>query len=318
MKFNDEMIEKKTQEKLAESSFWREVYENAPDGAKRRLRIAFWASGGGLDEKEDRWVYREAREQTENEMSVEDFAYLEEKFPDGSGKTHYAEKRKEAEFKSLRTPEKLDPVIAYLSSGCTPYEKEMIAKTQEAFRHLDDPWPKYEWVWLAVGGNGDKCGLVGDVFDHGHGCERDPELAEFWFKHAAMSGDLDACWRLAHLYEREDYPCFSEEGTLFWIHEGIRRGDICSKVNLGGRLCLGQGWWTKHFNPEVGVGLLESSLHDDKSGNAYYYLGRCYEKGVGVEKSRIKAKRCMKKALEFEHDGALEAYERMQRGEWED
>ena len=41
MKFNEKTIEATTR-KMCEDSFWSEVYENAPEGAKNRLRVAFW------------------------------------------------------------------------------------------------------------------------------------------------------------------------------------------------------------------------------------------------------------------------------------
>ena len=90
MKFNDKTIEATTR-KMCEDSFWSEVYENAPEGAKKRLRVAFWGNAH-MREREDLDAYRIERERIEREeMTYEDALYLARRFPEGAGKTHYAE-----------------------------------------------------------------------------------------------------------------------------------------------------------------------------------------------------------------------------------
>lgn len=43
MKFTEEAIEEATRS-YVDGGMWKEIYENAPEGAKKRLRVAFWAS----------------------------------------------------------------------------------------------------------------------------------------------------------------------------------------------------------------------------------------------------------------------------------
>lgn len=308
MKFNEEMMEMRTR-KMCEDPFWAEIYEHAPEGAKKRLRVAFWASRA-LNEREDLDAYRSYREQLESEMTYEDFAYLAAKFPEGAGKEHYKKMCGDIQFRSLKTGEKLDEAMAIMMEGCTGGEREAIEKSRDAFKACDDPCVDYEWLWLAVGGNGDSCCMVGDIFDHGHGVERDEALAFFWFRKGALSGDGDCCYRLAHLYEDAEGPRFDMARTMFWFREGLRRQNQLCKVELGARLTVRDGdAWLKRRNPKLGVSLLESSLMDDKDGVAHYYLAECHEKGCGVQKSvkealrlyRISDRRgcgCAREALE--------------------
>ena len=41
MKFNEKAIEEATS-KMCEDPFWEDLYENAPEVAKKCLRVAFW------------------------------------------------------------------------------------------------------------------------------------------------------------------------------------------------------------------------------------------------------------------------------------
>ena len=84
MKFNKETI-KAAVERMTKDPFWRDLYENAPDGAKRRLRVAFWGNVH-LREREDLDAYRAERERIEGEMTLEDARYLAMQFPNGVGK----------------------------------------------------------------------------------------------------------------------------------------------------------------------------------------------------------------------------------------
>ena len=70
MKFNKDTIEAAV-ERMTKDPFWRDLYENAPDGAKRRLRVAFWGNVH-LREREDLDAYRAERERIEGEMTLED------------------------------------------------------------------------------------------------------------------------------------------------------------------------------------------------------------------------------------------------------
>jgi len=311
MKFTEEMMDERVRV-MCEDDFWGPIYRNAPDGAKRRLRVAFWASKG-LDEKEDLDEYRCYREEVESTMTYEDAEYLAKNFPEGAGKTHYLEMCERLRFASLRTEEKLDEAIDIMARMMSPEDREAVELSRDAFKGCDDPWVKYEWLWEAVGGKGDQCCLVGDVFDHGHGVERDGKLAEFWFRRGALCGDGDSCCRLAALYGDESEACFDFSLANFWYREALRRGNFMVKWALGYRLIFGDGAWKNARNPKLGVKLLESGLDDDKDGECHYYLGRCYEEGVGVKKNAGRALRLYQKAARRDHNKAKEAILRIRK-----
>jgi len=310
MRFNEEMMEAKTRQ-MCEEPFWKQVYDGAPEMAKKRLRVAFWASKGGLDEREDLDAYREFRESVEAEMTLEDVSYLAENFPEGAGKKHYLEMCRELQFSTLKTREKLDEAIDIMIRWMPEEDAEKIRRSREAFRNCEEPWIKYSWLWEAVGGKGDQCCMVGDIFDHGHGVERNAELAEFWFKKGALCGDGDSCCRVAALYEDEEESCFDFALANFWYREALRRNNLMVKWMLGCRLTFGKGAWVEAQNPKLGVEILKSGLELDFDGDCQYHLGRCYEEGVGVEKNRAEAIRLYKKAAEYKHRGAEEALKRL-------
>jgi len=292
MKFTEELMGKMT-ERRCRDTFWKDVYENAPEGARRRLRVAFWASYA-LDEREDLDAYRAYREQVEREMTYEDAVYLAEHFIEGPGKEHYKELAGNLQFRSLKTDEKLDEAMDIMTEGWTTEDREAFRKSREAFRNCTDALVKYEWLWSAVGGNGENAELVGDVFDHGHGVERDEDLAFFWFRRGALCGDGDSCYRLAHLYEDAKSKLFDMTRALFWLREGLRRNCLEVKIRLGQRLTLSEDEaWKPYRNPKLGVALLESALPDDKKkdGLAHLFLAECYEKGIGVPEDLYQAVR---------------------------
>jgi len=309
MKFNDETIAKAVERRCG-SKFWKKVYDGAPEGAKKRLQIAFWASNF-LDEKEDLDAYRERREEIEcNEMTVEDARYLAENFPaDTAGKKHYAELAEELELRPLRTQEKLDAAIDGMIAAMSDYEKAMIEKTRAALRAelKDNCFFTYVDFWKAVGGDAEQALMAGDIFDHGHGIDRDEDLAFFWFRKAALCNSGEACYRLADILEDPDGDHFDFDAALFWWGEGVRRNDETVKIQLGYRLTFGEGPWEKRRNPRQGVALLKSCLNGDESGYAHYFLAKCFAEGVGVpKKNRTAALRHLRVANQKNHPNALE------------
>jgi len=282
MKYDEETVEKRVRE-MCENPFWRDMYENAPAGAKRRLRIAFWAAKG-LDEKEYLDEYREDRTRTEREMTYEDFAYLAERFPEGKGKSHYVEMRNKAQLRPLKTRDKLDAAVERMTADWSREDREAVERTRQSLLANDDPFVEYELLWEAVGGNAESCDMLGDVFDHGHGTERDEGLAYFWFRRGAMCGSAECCCRLAQMMEYEDSELFDFEAVNFWFREALRRDGKSVRWMLGHRLTTKEGIWERHRNPALGVELLKRGLDGDTKGFAHFYLGRCYERGVGVER----------------------------------
>lgn len=313
MKFNDENLKRCT-EQFCKNPFWRTIYENATDGAKRRLEIAFWGSTA-IRENEDMDTYRLRREQAEDEMTYEEIAYLAKEFPEGAGKKHYQELCGKRQFAALKTPEKLDAAIDMMIMDASEEEREAISQTRKLIDAKNNPFVDDDIVWAGVGGNGDQCHLLGDIFDHGHDVAVNEDLAFFWFRRGALAGDGDCCCRLAALYEDEDNRCFDFARANFWYREALRRNNGLVKWMLGYRLVFGHGEWGKNRNPKLGVDLLRLGLEKDSDGESHYYLGKCYEEGAGVEKDLRTALRLYKIADERSHQGAHEALERLRQHE---
>ncbi len=311
MKFNEENMQVET-DSYMKDEFWRDIYENASETAKKRLRVAFWASRH-LDEKEDLDKYREYREQVESEMTYDDAAYLAERFPTGAGKDHYAKLRDRLELMPLRSKEKLDEACAIMLEHASDYDRRIFEKTQAELLQCHDALVRYEWLWGAVGGNGEDAEWLGDTFDHGHGVEPDEELAYYWFKRGAMSGHADCCCRLAAMYENEEGLRFDIARALFWFREALRRNSVEAKIDLGARFTTYESAaWGKMRNPELGFEMLKSAYGKGKM-RAAFYIGKCYEFGAGVTRSYVHAMRYYRAAKNEDIWGADEAYERVRK-----
>lgn len=310
MKFNEAAMDEALK-RFMDTDLWRNIYKGAPELARKRLRVAFWASSY-LKEKEDLDLYRAYREQVEREMSFEDADYLARRFPVKTGKDHYEELRDEIELRSLKTEAQLDAACETLLEGLTPYDREVYEKTRQLLKSADEPMLKYEWLWGAVGGDGDAAAWLGDTFDHGHGVEPNEELAFYWFKRAAMCGNGDGCGRLAEFYEREDSPRHDMARALFWFREALRRNSVEAKIDLGRRLTVDdRKCWQAMRNPHVGFELLRSAYAKGEM-RAAYFLGKCCEQGVGTKRDLWSALKYYKEAMNADY-GGKEDYKRVKK-----
>ena len=311
MKFNEKTIEEATS-KMCEDPFWADLYENAPEGAKKRLRVAFWGNAH-MREREDLDAYRVERERIEREeMTYEDAMYLARRFPEGAGKTHYAELAERIARRPMMTDAKLDAAIDALAAMLPAEDRALVAASRERYDRCEDGFFTKELFWKAVGGDGDSCGLVGDCFAHGHGVDPDPELALYWFRRGAFGGDADCCLHLAYIHEKEDSGHFDMPAAVFWMMEALRRGDADAKRNFGYRLALGEGPWERYRNPKAGVALITEATQDDPHGYAYYNLALCFERGAGVERNMERALELYMEARRRGHYAADDAISRIE------
>ncbi len=310
MRFTEEAMEKATAEICADEK-WKSIYESAPDGAKKRLRVAFWGSKY-MREGEDLDEYRAERERIEREeMTREDAHYLAQRFTAEPGKAHYKELAEKIARRPMMTDEKLDAAIATMASLLSDADRVLVEGSKSRYDRCEDGYFTKEIFWKAVGGDGKMCGLVGDCFAHGHGVEPNEKLALFWFQRGAMSGNGDCCYSLAHMYEDEKSPSFDMRSAVFWMWEGLRRGCNSVKREFGHRLAMGEGPWVAYRNIPVGVGLIGEATDDDPHGYAYYYLAMCFERGVGVAEDKSEALRLYMVAKDRGHYGAPDAISRL-------
>ncbi|MBR4260025.1 MAG: sel1 repeat family protein [Kiritimatiellae bacterium] len=310
MKFTEESMESVTRE-MCEDEFWRRVYENAPEGAKRRLRVAFWGNRY-LREGEDLDAYRACREEIERSgMTREDAHYLAEAFREGAGKRHYEALAEKIARRPMMSDAKLNAAMDAMEALFPEEGRVHLAESRRRMAACAEPFITTELMWKAVGGDRESCALVGDCFLHGHGVDPDGELALWWFRRGALCGDGDCCYSLAHIHEQEDGPHFDMPSAVFWLQEGLRRGSQTVKVEFGYRLAMGKGPWRRFRNPQRGALLLLEATEDDPHGYAAYYFAKCLELGVGFEKNVDAALEYYAEAKRKGHLGAPDAIERL-------
>jgi TPR repeat protein len=114
------------------------------------------------------------------------------------------------------------------------------------------------------------------------------EKAAYWFKKAAMQGDLGAQNNLGVCYEYGDGVQKDLQQAVDWYEKAAQKGYPAAQYNLGGSYASGSGldkdlkkaaeWYTKAAEQDHVV--------------SQRCLARCYENGEGVEKD-------MKKAVEW-------------------
>ncbi len=317
MKFNEEAMDEATRRYASEGAR-KDIYENAPEGAKKRLRVAFWGTCF-LKENEDLDAYRLRRLEIENhEMSVEDAAYLADKFPEGlDGKRHYRELRNTLILAPLRTDAKLDDAMDAMTERWSKEDRLLFERSRAAYRLRDDPFGvcTYPKLWKAVGGDGDSCGLLADVFNHGHDVDCDEELAVFWWRRGAMCGDEDCLRELAKKLSDSTSSMFDMAESIFWFMEGVRRNLLTVKREVGRLLAFGEGEWTKLRNPKLAISLLQSCADMDESGLTHYYIGLFFEKRVDPAYDENTSLMCAKfyylLGKNRNHKPCEEAYERL-------
>ena len=283
MELNDETLAQ-AREVFLRNPFWRGKWDGAPEGARKRLNLSFWFSEFGKDTP-DLGPYRRLRDETERALTEADLNYLIEHDQNKAAQRHFKELLRDLRCRAILEPARLDEAVDRLLAGAPAAEREAVEATRRLFRQARPGEFPYEWLWRAVGGDGEKCLLVGDILNHGHGVPVNAELAFFWFNRAARCGNGEACYWLATHLEDAASPRFDMEAAKFWFAEGLRRRDPVTQYQLGRRLTFGEGPWETLRRPEAGVRLLEMAETWTGDGYASYFLGECYEKGVGVARS---------------------------------
>ncbi|WP_372474147.1 hypothetical protein AB4865_02430 [Capnocytophaga sp. ARDL2] len=162
---------------------------------------------------------------------------------------------------------------------------------------------------------------VGTCYQYGLGVERSSAKAFNWVKKSAEQGDSDAQNRLASYYYEGIGVLKSIENVLYWAEKSVKQRNPMAQWNLARyyldiskdsvplikdeikgmsylHASAGQGHsealnylGTIYEEKQEYEKAFESFLLSAENRNLYgqYNLGRCYEKGIGVEKSYEKA-----------------------------
>lgn len=132
--------------------------------------------------------------------------------------------------------------------------------------------------------------FLGICYLNGKGVDKDAATAVSWFNRAAQKGDqFDACVWL---------------GRCYWFGQGVPRsltkGVECFQKSFGNEgffmgVAYYNGWGVEQ-NYKKAVNYFEISTFNDL--DAELYLGKCYERGTGVERNEDEAKYWRERALD--------------------
>ncbi len=176
--------------------------------------------------------------------------------------------------------------------------------------------------------------LLGDYYKNGGGIERAPKKAFEWYMKAAIRGDAASQYEVAILCENGDGVEKNPEQAFEWMLKAAQQRYALAQHKVGNFYAKGFGverdlesaleWYLKAVK-EVDVWILASyqldlgKFYEEEIGDPWkafmWYLKaaklgariatheviRCYENGIGVEKSH-------EKAVEWSHENGYEHY----------
>ena len=143
--------------------------------------------------------------------------------------------------------------------------------------------------------------------------------AEKWYAAAAQQGHVGAHYALGQLYEKfgklyDSKKCYTAAARLGHAGAQIALGKLC--LNEYGDIGEAAYWFIKAYeqsHADVITQLTEliPLLRESDSPSAQYSLGRCYHKGLVVEKDEISAMELYTKAA---HQGHAESHTALAKG----
>lgn len=142
---------------------------------------------------------------------------------------------------------------------------------------------------------------IGDCYEYGEGVEKNNSLAFQWHLKAAEHGNMHAQYSLAHFYEWKN----EDEKTkriVEWSSMAAEKGDPMAQCDWGYFHVTGYGGVPKDSSEAV-KWYIKAAEQDYST--ALYRLGRCYDKGRGVEQNYYLAYKCFRKAAEYNNPSAL-------------
>jgi uncharacterized protein len=154
--------------------------------------------------------------------------------------------------------------------------------------------PLAKRLTLAKAGDDEARLSVGNAFEHGKDVERDLFQAAKWYREAALSGNLEAQFRLARILKlgAEKLPR-DVTGALKLFEDASKRGHAGSIHALGVAYQLGDG---------VERELNRAKTYYEDAANrgypaAFNSLGMMHLKGLGMPQDLVKARALFEKAV---------------------
>jgi TPR repeat protein len=120
----------------------------------------------------------------------------------------------------------------------------------------------------------------------GNGFIKDSQKAISYLKSAADSNNASAMYWLGYIYETGEGITKNQETASHYFLASANNGDSRAKVEIGYRYLYGIGGISKDFKQAKQI--LEAAANEE-SPEAFFWLARMYESGMGVFKSPSKA-----------------------------
>ena len=139
----------------------------------------------------------------------------------------------------------------------------------------------------------------GVKFLEGVGARQDFPAAKMWFEKSATQGNVSAMEQLGFMSERGLGCDVSIAVAKDWYEKAADKGNAAAMVGLGKMYFRGKdgvekdyGKAVEYFKKAAVLWNVTESENQWKVSYAFYYLGRCYLEGLGVEKDLQQGQRC--------------------------
>lgn len=136
--------------------------------------------------------------------------------------------------------------------------------------------------------------LIGGCYEHAIGTVKDMVNANKWYRKAAGKNHPDACYELGVNYIYGEGVEKKEEYGIALLRKAIEGENDKAKFFLSKKFI------TEGINSSEAFNMLNTIDFDnnesDYIGEAYFLLGNCFEKGIGCNKDKKKAKEYYQKA----------------------
>lgn len=167
------------------------------------------------------------------------------------------------------------------------------------------------------------------AYKNGFGIAKNDSLAMNWFGKAAGHGDAESQYIVGRAHLDGFIVQKNESLAVDWFKKAVNQGYDASLQSLlalyykeigmpkgkGGLTNLGllflRGNEGIEKNPEIAFKIFEKYAIQNKNGEAYYYLGYCYENAEGTVKDVSKARVMYQMAVVYKYEAAQKEVDRL-------
>ena len=122
--------------------------------------------------------------------------------------------------------------------------------------------------------------LIGRCYENGDGVGKDKAEAVKWYRTAARCGSSDAMFELSKCYTFGIGVRRNRTTASKWLRNAAESGHVKAMCQLGNNCLFEYG---NEYNPRKAVRLFQKAAEKGDSWGMFY-LGECYEDGIGIKK----------------------------------